>query len=101
MWYYLLFILRVPAIWLQAIYLAILIVSVITLSTIDDIYSDDLPDDSEGAENRDKYRYLAKCLARLSTTGIIVHVIMVIVGVLYHDGIIKAQLTAVLVSFIT
>ena len=85
----------------QAICLGILIASGVTLSTIHDIYPDQLPEGSQSKDDKEIYDAVARWLLFASIVGIIVQSIMVIVRGLYFAETIKNnfQVFTVLVSY--
>ena len=87
---------------IQAISLGVLIASVITIKSVIDIFDDDIPDDSDAGQDRDRYQAVAGCLLFVSIAGIITQVIFAIVRGLFYRDVIKSHFIAfgVVVSLI-
>lgn len=65
-----------------------MIAAAITLSTIDDVYPVDPPDNSEAAADRNAYRGVAGWLVAIGSLCMVVEVIMAIIRALYFAQII-------------
>ena len=78
-----------------------MIASAVALSSIEDLYPDDIDEDSSAAEDRDRYRGVAGWLLFVGIAGIITQSVMVVVRGLYYTEIVKSQfmIFAVMVSF--
>lgn len=74
----------------QVICLGVLIASAVALASIDDLYSDDIDEDSTAADDRDRYRAVAGWLLFVGIAGIITQGVMVIVRGLYYAEIVKS-----------
>ena len=72
------------------------------LNTIDDLFSDDIDDDSELGQDRDQYRGVAGWLLFVAIGGMIVQAVMFIVRLLYYVEVITSQfiIFGVVVSYI-
>ena len=88
------------AIYLQVFCLGILIASAVALSNINELY-EDVPDDSDAADDRDQYRDVAGWLLFVAIVGMVVQIVMVIVRALYYGEVITNQFVAfgIIVSY--
>ena len=66
----------------------------ITLTTIEDRFPDDLPDDSDAAVDRDAYRGAAGWLVFIAGACIIFQGIMIILRGLYFGGVLQSGFVA-------
>ena len=79
---------------IQAISLGVLIASAITITSVNDIFDDDIPDDSDVGRDRDRYRAVAGWLLFVCIAGIITQVIFAIVRGLFYGEVIISQFIA-------
>ena len=69
--------------------MAVLIASVVALSTIDKIFAPGLLDESEDREHSHKYKEIGWMLLGIGIAGVIIQVAMAIIRKLYMDNFIK------------
>ena len=89
-------------IYFQVICLGVLIACGVALNRIDDLFSDDIDDDSQAGQDRDQYRGVAGWLLFVAIGGIIVQGVMFIFRLLYYVEVITSQfiIFGVVVSYI-
>ena len=68
-----------------------MIASVITITNINEIFGDDIPDDTEAGRDRNRYRAVAGWLVFVGIAGIITQVIFAIFRGLYYGEAILSQ----------
>ena len=85
---------------LQVFCLGVLIASAVALSNIDSFF-EDASEDSDFADDRDRYRGVAGWMLFVAIAGIVIQAVMTIVRALYYGEVITSQFNVfgIIVSF--